>query len=96
MNWSSLPLPRWAAVSNGVVRALTRPASTQKSGKTVVRIDPAYSRPTEVDLLVGDASKARQQLGWKPKRSFVQLVQEMVASDLAEARREAAGGKRTF
>ena len=39
----------------------------KKSGKTVVRIDPVYFRPTEVDLLVGDASKAREKLGWKPK-----------------------------
>jgi GDPmannose 4,6-dehydratase len=65
----------------------------RKSKKTVVRIDPTYFRPTEVDLLVGDASKAHQKLGWKPKTSFAQLVQEMVASDLATARREVADGK---
>jgi GDPmannose 4,6-dehydratase len=66
------------------------------SGRTLVRIDPTYFRPTEVDLLVGDATKARQQLGWKPKRNFAQLVQEMVASDLSEAKREVAGGWQTF
>ena len=66
-----------------------------KSGKTVVKIDPTYFRPTEVDLLVGDASKAREVLGWTPKRSFAELVAEMMASDLAEAKRDAAGGKRT-
>jgi GDPmannose 4,6-dehydratase len=65
----------------------------QKSGKTLVRIDPAYFRPTEVDLLIGDASKARQKLGWKPKTSFAQLVKEMVAGDLEIARREVANGK---
>ncbi|MBT1516036.1 GDP-mannose 4,6-dehydratase [Bradyrhizobium sp. SRL28] len=65
----------------------------KQSGKTVVRIDPVYFRPTEVDLLVGDASKAREKLGWKPKTSFAQLVKEMVASDLADARREVANGK---
>jgi len=65
----------------------------KKSGKTVVRIDPVYFRPTEVDLLVGDASKARQKLGWKPKTSFAELVKEMVAGDLAIARREVANGK---
>src|SRR6266545_2376016 len=64
-----------------------------KSGKTVVRIDPQYFRPTEVDLLVGDASKAREKLGWKPRTSFTQLVKEMVASDLDDARREVANGK---
>jgi GDPmannose 4,6-dehydratase len=63
------------------------------SGKTVVRIDPTYFRPTEVDLLIGDASKARARLGWKPKTPFAQLVKEMVASDLAEARQDAADGK---
>src|ERR1700722_13740575 len=64
-----------------------------KSGKTVVRIDPVYFRPPEVHLLVGDASKARQKLGWKPKTSFAELVKEMVAGDLAIARREVANGR---
>src|ERR1700746_3623514 len=67
----------------------------RKSGKTIVRIDPSYFRPTEVDLLVGDASKARQKLGWKPKTSFAQLVKDMVASDLEDAKHEAANGKRS-
>ncbi|MDN4983713.1 GDP-mannose 4,6-dehydratase, partial [Bradyrhizobium sp. WYCCWR 13022] len=65
------------------------------SGKAVVKIDPTYFRPTEVDLLVGDASKARQVLGWKPKRSFAQLVEEMMTSDLADAKRDVVNGKRT-
>ncbi|WP_247460665.1 GDP-mannose 4,6-dehydratase, partial [Bradyrhizobium sp. 62] len=67
----------------------------ETSGKTVVKIDPTYFRPTEVDLLVGDASKAREVLGWKPKRSFTELVAEMMASDLADAKRDVASGKRT-
>ena len=62
-------------------------------GKTLVQIDPTYFRPTEVDLLIGDASKARAQLGWTPKTPFGQLVKEMVASDLVEARQDAANGK---
>jgi len=65
-----------------------------KTGKALVRIDSTYFRPTEVDLLVGDASKARDRLGWKPKRTFAELVEEMMLSDLAEARQEAAHGKR--
>ena len=65
----------------------------QKSGKAVVRIDPTYFRPTEVDLLIGDSTKARQKLGWKPKTSFAQLVKEMVAGDLKDAKREVANGK---
>ena len=63
------------------------------SGKTLVRIDPAYFRPTEVDLLIGDASKARDKLGWTPKTTFAQLVREMVAGDLDIARREIANGR---
>jgi len=63
------------------------------SGKTVVRIDPRYFRPTEVDLLIGDASKAREKLGWQPKIPFAQLVKEMMASDLAIAKREVANGR---
>jgi len=65
----------------------------RKSGKTVVRIDPIYFRPTAVDLLIGDSSKARQKLGWAPKTSFAELVKEMVAADLAIARHEVANGK---
>ncbi|WP_298258626.1 GDP-mannose 4,6-dehydratase [Bradyrhizobium sp.] len=65
----------------------------KKSGKTLVRIDPQYFRPTEVDLLIGDASKAHKMLGWKPQTSFADLVKQMVAGDLAIARREVANGK---
>ena len=57
-----------------------------KSGKTLVRIDPRYFRPTEVDNLVGDAAKARAILGWRHRVSFDDLVTEMVTSDLAAAR----------
>ena len=64
-----------------------------KTGNTVVRIDPVYFRPTEVDLLIGDASKAREKLGWKPKTTFHALVREMMAADLEIARREIANGK---
>jgi GDPmannose 4,6-dehydratase len=53
-----------------------------KSGKLLVEIDPAYFRPTEVDLLLGDPTKAREKLGWVHKTSFADLVAEMVASDL--------------
>ena len=59
-----------------------------KTGQTLVKIDPRYFRPTEVDLLVGDATKARTKLGWSPKVGFADLVKEMVASDLVEIDRE--------
>lgn len=52
------------------------------NGKVIVEIDPKYFRPTEVDLLIGDASKAKKNLGWEPKYSLEQLVKEMVASDV--------------
>ncbi len=53
-----------------------------KTGKTIIEIDKKYFRPTEVDLLIGDASKAKKKLGWVPKIAVEQLVKEMVASDI--------------
>jgi GDPmannose 4,6-dehydratase len=58
------------------------------SGRTLVEVDPRYFRPTEVDLLLGDPSKARQRLGWRHKTSFDDMVKEMVAADLTTVRRE--------
>lgn len=57
-------------------------------GTVVIKVDPRYYRPTEVDLLIGDATKAQQQLGWKPQYSLKQLCAEMVQSDLDLFRRE--------
>lgn len=51
-------------------------------GTTIVRVDPRYYRPTEVELLIGDASKAKEKLGWTPKYSLAELASEMVAADL--------------
>ena len=65
-------------------------ATRTDSGETVIRIDPAYYRPTEVELLLGDASKAERELGWTATTSLEDLTAEMVASDLAEARRTEA------
>jgi GDPmannose 4,6-dehydratase len=59
-----------------------------QTGRCVVAIDPRYFRPAEVDNLLGDATKARLKLGWQPKISFAELVAEMVAQDLLEARRD--------
>jgi GDPmannose 4,6-dehydratase len=58
-------------------------------GRTIVSVDPRYFRPTEVETLLGDASKAHRNLGWKPRISFEQLVSEMVTEDLKEAERDA-------
>jgi GDPmannose 4,6-dehydratase len=58
------------------------------SGQTVVQIDPTYYRPTEVDLLLGDASKAKEKLGWVPETDLSGLVRDMVSSDLSKASKE--------
>ena len=59
------------------------------NGNVVVSIDPRYFRPTEVETLLGDPSKARRELGWTPRTTFDQLVEEMISSDLKAARRDA-------
>ncbi len=61
----------------------------KKTGETRVKIDPRYFRPTEVDLLLGDPSKAKQRLGWEHTTTFPELVAEMVAADLETVKREA-------
>jgi GDPmannose 4,6-dehydratase len=61
-----------------------------RSGQVLVRIDPRYFRPTEVDLLVGNPAKARDKLGWHHRTTFLDLVKEMVAHDMAEAQRQPA------
>ena len=58
------------------------------NGKTIVAVDPRYFRPTEVDTLLGDPSKAKKNLGWEPKTSFKDLVQEMVKTDLEAAKKD--------
>lgn len=58
------------------------------TGRVLVEVDPRYFRPTEVDLLIGDASKAREKLGWKPRVDLPELIAMMVEADLAEAARE--------
>jgi GDPmannose 4,6-dehydratase len=70
-----------------------------RNGRAVVKVDPRYFRPTEVETLLGDATKARAMLGWRPELSFADLVDEMVREDLLLAKRDAAiarEGFRTF
>lgn len=62
----------------------------KQTGKTVVEVSPRYYRPTEVDLLLGDASKAERELGWKPKTTFKKLVEIMTDADFELAKKEAA------
>lgn len=63
----------------------------RQTGATLVRVSPSYYRPAEVDLLVGDAGKARRVLGWQPRVTFAKLVEIMVEADLKLAAREKAG-----
>ncbi len=72
----------------GVVLAVDAGKRHSLVGKSIVKIDPRYFRPTEVESLLGDATRAREKLGWHPKTSFEQLVREMVAEDVELARRE--------
>jgi GDPmannose 4,6-dehydratase len=65
----------------GVVETVGGGKAQCKPGSVVVRVDPRYFRPTEVETLLGDASKARQRLGWEPEIPFAELVSEMVRAD---------------
>ena len=62
---------------------------TDQNGKQIVKVDPRYFRPTEVETLLGDPAKAKQKLGWTHKTSFEELVEEMVQEDLQLAKRDA-------
>ena len=66
------------------------------TGSTIIRVDSRYFRPTEVETLLGDSTKAREKLGWVPKISFEELVKEMVASDLDDARKDELCNKEGF
>jgi len=70
-----------AAVSGGEAKVIV--------GQVMVRVDPRYYRPTEVETLLGDATKARQKLGWQPKTALSELVREMTQADYAAAERDA-------
>ena len=61
---------------------------TDQHGKLIVQVDPRYFRPTEVETLLGDPTKAREKLGWTPKTTFNELVEEMVREDLKSAERD--------
>lgn len=60
-----------------------------KSGQVIVSVDPRYYRPTEVDSLLGDATLAKDDLGWEPKVTFEELITEMTLSDFELAKRDA-------
>ncbi|HEX3386792.1 MAG TPA: GDP-mannose 4,6-dehydratase, partial [Mucilaginibacter sp.] len=72
----------------GVVASSSNPDFIVETGKEVVAVDARYYRPTEVDLLIGDPSKAQTKLGWKPHYDLAMLVKEMVDSDVQLFRKE--------
>jgi GDPmannose 4,6-dehydratase len=73
----------------GVVDKVEGKETHLSPGDVIVRVDPRYFRPTEVQTLLGDPSKAHAKLGWKPSTSFQTLVKEMVRADFQIARRDA-------
>ena len=73
----------------GIVEAVTNPDVKAKEGEVVVKVDPRYFRPTEVETLLGDPTKAREKLGWTPRTTLQELVKEMVQADYTSAKRDA-------
>jgi GDPmannose 4,6-dehydratase len=73
----------------GIVAAVTNKEAKVKVGSTIVKVDPRYFRPTEVETLLGDPTKAKEKLGWVPKTTLAELVTEMVQADYASAKRDA-------
>jgi GDPmannose 4,6-dehydratase len=77
----------------GIVEAVADQSSTAvKPGDVIVRVDPRYFRPAEVETLLGDPTKARQLLGWEPETTAQEMCAEMVAADLAVAKQHALLG----
>jgi len=72
----------------GVVKAVSGDKAKCKVGDVIVRVDPRYYRPTEVETLLGDPTKAKEKLGWTPKTTLRELVAEMVAADYQSAKRD--------
>jgi GDPmannose 4,6-dehydratase len=70
------------AIDENKANELGLNADSLKLGTTVVRVDPKYFRPTEVDLLLGDPTKAKTKLGWQPKYNLQTLVEDMMQADL--------------
>ncbi|MEF8729762.1 MAG: GDP-mannose 4,6-dehydratase [Accumulibacter sp.] len=73
----------------GIVSRVEGTSAKVKPGDVIVRVDPRYFRPTEVETLLGDPTRAREKLGWTPTTSVQQLVREMVLADYSSARRDA-------
>jgi GDPmannose 4,6-dehydratase len=66
----------------GYIKSCSNPSYQLEIGKEVLAVDPRYFRPTEVDLLIGDATKAKEKLGWVPEYELSELVKDMMKNDL--------------
>jgi GDPmannose 4,6-dehydratase len=77
------------ADEQGVVSAVTGKDAKCKVGDVIVKVDPRYFRPTEVETLLGDPTKAKEKLGWVPRTTLKELVAEMVQADYTSAKRDA-------
>jgi GDPmannose 4,6-dehydratase len=73
----------------GTVSAITGDKAKCKVGDAIVKVDPRYYRPTEVETLLGDPTKAKEKLGWVPTTTLKELVSEMVQADFTSAKRDA-------
>jgi GDPmannose 4,6-dehydratase len=89
LRWKGKGVDEVGIVKDLEARSSTSQSSVLSPGQAVVKVDPRYFRPTEVDSLLGDARKARRKLGWKPKIKFRELVSEMAEEDLKAAERDA-------
>lgn len=83
----------WRGAGVDEVATLRDGGAGRRPGQVVVRVDPQFFRPTEVETLLGDAGKAWRELGWRPSCTFAELVSEMVAAELAALRRERRAGE---
>jgi GDPmannose 4,6-dehydratase len=89
LNWEGKGLSETGTVESRLNDAVSEHVFRElQPGDTIIRVDPKYFRPTEVETLLGDPSKAKKELGWTPKISFEELVSEMVLEDLKAAERD--------
>ena len=89
IRWEGTGVDEKGYWTNSSLRGGAADAAIQNAGSPlIVAVDPRYFRPTEVETLLGDPSKAHQKLGWKPKITFQELVAEMVREDLKSAERD--------
>lgn len=87
LRWAGSGIDEVAIVESISEDGKTSRCPALKEGMTVVRIDPRYFRPTEVETLLGDASKAKEKLNWEPEITLQEMIEEMVDADLLEARK---------